>query len=208
MIYPLPAKSRGDAESRIIAQEAFVTLLQADPRVARVYQDWRRTSGLAALLEGMNAGDPTARYATGPVVVLCSCASIVLTQLTLPALLTRLPADVRYAWLSERLAAAFLAQIGHEAQPGSLGVAVGVVTPPGAPRGRRAKGAGASIRRNVEWFYRVHVLEPPESIRAIAGEYRRTAPALGLTPLRADKRKSDARSIVQEGIARARALLV
>ena len=79
----------------------------------------------------------------------------------------------------------------------NLTLTIGGLLPSQNPaRGRRAKGRGESVARNVEWFYRVHVQEPAESIASLAKHYSREV-----------NRANDARSVVQTGIARAKALL-
>jgi hypothetical protein len=70
------------------------------------------------------------------------------------------------------------------------------VTPAIALPGRRPKGDGRHIQRDVEWLYRATVKDPRDTIRALAREYADRA-----------GRRSDARSVVQIGIQRARDLL-
>jgi hypothetical protein len=63
-------------------------------------------------------------------------------------------------------------------------------------RGKYPARGGDDIVRNVKWLYRVDVKVPSDTIAAIAKEYAETA-----------GRHTDARSVVQNGIHQARALL-
>jgi integrase len=207
--YSFRAKDAADAERHLIACRALVDILQTDPRVDQVYQRWRTETGVAALIERLStAADGDALDAVRAELLLTFAgAGVAMTSLILPPFVSkelRLP----YPWLAVQLSATFQARIIQEAtRDDRWRPTVCAIVPPAVAKGRRAKGGGDSIRRNVDWFYRVHIQEPAESVRALAREYSRTAPRLGLTALRTDKRKGDARAIVQEGIARAKALL-
>jgi hypothetical protein len=62
--------------------------------------------------------------------------------------------------------------------------------------GRKPRHGGRDIARNVCWYYRVHVKRPPDTRSQIAREYAAS-----------ERRDNDARSVVQNGIKQAVALL-
>lgn len=197
MVYPMRAKSLGDAESRFLAQKAFITVLWTDPRVERCYQDWRSEFGLDALIPRLQQplDDAERDNLCGELLLRYDAALRVVPRL-MAALLEDFPA---FPWLNERLGDAFGVELANEAEPGLLKVQTVILTPPEAQRGRGAKGGADRVRRDVEWFYRVHVKQPPESVRALAREMIRAG--------RLHLNGGDGRSTVQDGIASARALL-
>ena len=196
MVYPLGAKTVPDAETRFIAQEAFVALLWTDPRVERAYQNWRDEFGIDDLIALMQqAPDGASRDAVRSEFLRRYAEAGVVIRRVVTTLLGEFPP---LPWLSERLAAAFLVDLANEVEPGLLKVQTGIVVPPQSQPGRGAKGGADRVRRDVEWFYRVHVQQPAEFVRALAREYIRE----GRLPV-----KSDARATVQDGIKSARALL-
>jgi hypothetical protein len=64
------------------------------------------------------------------------------------------------------------------------------------PLGKKPPNDGHNIERNVQWFYRAKVKHPPDSISALADEYALVS-----------GRSTDARSVVQNGVQQAHALL-
>lgn len=94
-----------------------------------------------------------------------------------------------HPWLAQLLTKQFAARV--IGLSGSLDVSPAVELP-----GRNSKGAGKHIRRDVEWYYRAEIKSPPDSKRTLAIEW---AAASG--------RDNDARSVVQNGIKRAKELL-
>jgi hypothetical protein len=194
------AKNSGAAQSHIIACNALADLVKGDPRVEQLYEEWRRASGLTELLDGMRdqRGAAAVEDLRAEFVMRYYASGVAYAGLVVPPFVAkelRLP----YPWLAVQLSAAFLVRIANEATGvNMLGLAVGVVAPQGAAKGRRAKGGGDSIRRGVEWFYRHHVQQPNESVRSLAKEHVRNNKSA---------RTSDARAIVFDGIRRAKALL-
>jgi hypothetical protein len=194
-IYPMAATTLGNAESRFVAQEAFVALLWTDPRVERAYECWRGEFGLDELIARLQqAPDVATRDAVRGEFRLRYDDAGAVVRRVMTTLLVEFPP---FPWLSERLAAAFLVDLVNEVEPG-FQVQTSILVPPQPQRGRRAKGGADRVRRDVEWFYRVHVQQPHESVRALAREYIR----VGRLPV-----TSDARATVQDGIASARILL-
>src|SRR5262249_25894638 len=64
------------------------------------------------------------------------------------------------------------------------------------PGGRHARRSGADIVRNTHWYYRLRIKHPRDKVKAIAREYAVEA-----------SRRTDARSVVQNGVKQAAALL-
>lgn len=62
--------------------------------------------------------------------------------------------------------------------------------------GRLSKNDGRHIRRDVEWYYRAEIKQPPDSISQLAREYAVVA-----------GRDTKAHSVIRNGIARAKDLL-
>lgn len=202
------AKSRGDAERHIIACDALTAILQADPRVEDLYQEWRRKTGLAALIEQLKRApdDATKRDIEAELLLVFYGAGVAMTSMVLPSFVSkelRLP----YPWLAVQLFAIYLPRIMNEATSrDTFGSAVGVMVPPGTPRGRRPKNSGESIRRGVEWYYRVHVQEPPEKVPSLARAYGREL-VDGHPRSRGWSDETDGVSAVKAGIATAKRLL-
>lgn len=100
---------------------------------------------------------------------------------------------LNYGWLAPLLLFDFGAQV---VDAGSI-----LVTPEdvGLPAGRRAKGKGEHIARDVEWLYRAEIKSPADSVRSLGREY--------LTTLSGPQRAGDGRAAVEAGIKRARRLL-
>jgi len=190
------AKDDADAERHLIACNALVELLLTDPRVERLHKDWLRETGLRTLARRVRvAKTPAIRDARQAEFAWSYGIALNVLALVLSGFVTkelRLP----YPNLALQLAMHFATAIANEAAASDL-VPVTLVFPPrGTPRGRRAKGGGESIRRNVEWFYRLHVQQPPETMAQLTKEYSKQA-----------NRRTAAHSVVQNGIIRAKALL-
>jgi len=190
------AKNTADAERHLIACNALVEVLLRDPRVEERYQGWLRGSELADLVARWNStNDDVGRQEIAHEVTVISAAtgSLMLSHV-LPAFVSR-ELRLPYPWLAVQLGAVFMtrfsASFGTAMQLNAL-----LSRPPDSRSGRRAKGGGESIRRNVEWFYRVHVKEPRDSIYSLAKAYKKQ-----------HGRETDPKSVVQNGIKRAKELL-
>ena len=98
-----------------------------------------------------------------------------------------------HPWLPRMLTSSFAAMlVGHS---GAL-----QFEPTVALAGRGSKAGGAHVSRDVEWYYRAELKDPPDSIRSLAKEYA--------TPSASNRSKeTDSRSVVQAGIRRAKTLL-
>lgn len=162
------------------AAEALVWFLGGDPRVRRAYAEWCRSHGLVRG-EIVVAVDAYMRSALeNKERDLAKLDSLVRNELGL-----------EYPWLAPLLLFAFgSTAIGNTGRlsltPADLGL----------PAGRRAKGKGQYIARDVEWFYRAEIKVPPDTVRSIAKEHSAQAQSAGLW-----------HSVVQNGIARAKDLL-
>ena len=115
-------------------------------------------------------------------------------------LVTALGLECYQSWLPHFLGWDFMRAMAEEATKGPHALTIEVPGPdaPWAARGRAPKRGDVhreDIARAVSWFYRHHVKDPPDSIRSLAAEYAEGA-----------KRESDARSMIQHGIARVRTL--
>lgn len=203
------AKNKGEAQGHIIASNALAEILQTDPRVQKVFCNWRRDSGLSDLLEKLKRApnDTVRQDIQAELLMVFYGAGVVMASVILPSFVSK-ELGLPYPTLAAQLWIIYQHRIMSEATaPGTFKSVVEVAAPDRQARGRAPKNGGDSIRRGVGWFYRVHVQQPPESVRSLAREYSEVAPARGITALRRDKRNGDARSIVQEGIDRAKDLL-
>ncbi len=191
-------KNAADAERFLIAANRLVELLLRDPRVEAAYRRWREASGLRALMPAVREAVKAGRApgdAMGAEFLLAFHAAGLVAQHTLPALCLEL--GLPYPWLMIQLSSAFQLQAAAEAFDGVAQLALVIPPQRMRSRGRRAKNDGDSLRLAAEWFYRVHIQQPAESVRALAREY---------TAVDRAKRQGDGRSNIQAGIARARAL--
>ncbi len=82
----------------------------------------------------------------------------------------------------------------HPDAPKQFGVPVYLA--PDLPQGRLPRQEGLDIDRNVRWFYLTHIAVKPESVISLARDYQSSA-----------ARTNDSRSVVQNGIKQAEALL-
>jgi hypothetical protein len=169
------------AERMGLAIEALLWVLGSDPRVQRAYQRWRLDHELFGVLD-----DATfrARMLRDKDRDLERLDRLVREELKLP-----------YAWLPQELLRDFGLTVIGEVAGETLGPRYQPVTD-GLPAGRRPKHDGEHIARDIEWLYRTTIKEPSESVSALAREYAGSA-----------GRHTDARSVIQNGIARARQLL-
>jgi hypothetical protein len=162
------------------AAEALVWCLSGDPRVQRAYADWCRAHRLVQgeIVDAVNA------YLRSPQLNkerdLATLDSLVRNELGLD-----------YVWLAPVLLFAF----GNTAV-GKAGRMTLTPADVGLPAGRRAKGKGEYIERDVEWFYRAEIKVPPDTVYAIAKEHAARAQSAGTW-----------HSVVQAGIVRAKQLL-
>jgi hypothetical protein len=208
IVYPFKAKDDATAESARLAGIAFINLLLGDARVERAYMYWRATSRVGALAGKQDA-------LVGDFLDAVGGARDDLRKEILPALVERLmsravPLESRgaYLWVVDALWWGFFVRIVNEVIPGGdFRVSTDVVRFGEAAKGRRAKAGGESIGRGVEWFYRVHVQEPPETLSALGRALGRERDSEGQTRAKSWSSATSGRSTVEAGIARARVLL-
>jgi hypothetical protein len=195
------AKDAADAERHLLACNALVDVLITDPRVETEYQNWLRLTGLSDLIAQWKSVTDAVkrREIEGELIVIYAATGSLMLSHVLPAFISK---DLRlpYPWLALQLGAIFFIKVSESLGSPPLQLNIGIVPPRDQRRGRRAKGGGESIRRNVEWFYRVHVQQPTESIGSLARAYAKETK-------RDVTDTNDARSVVQNGIKRAKALL-
>jgi hypothetical protein len=103
-------------------------------------------------------------------------------------------------WVADCLIEAFQISVfnaQHPDTPKEFGIPVYLAK--GTPQGRVPRQDGLDIERNVRWFYLAHVFSKPASIHDLARDYQASLPA--------ERGESDGRSVVQNGIKQAEALL-
>lgn len=192
-----PVHNWADGERAAMAGEALLMLLSDDSRVKAAYADWRQAHGLDSYLASLSEGET-------PEGVLAFGESIMRDEAPDREQLTRLitnDLNLPYApWLSQLLLAQFRAWAYSEARgykDRGETIAIGLTSrrrPDSTlPAGRRPKGGARNVWRDVEWFYRTEIKSPPESKRAVAREYAVQ-----------ERRHTDARSVVQEAVQRAK----
>jgi hypothetical protein len=189
------AKDRGHGDRVMLAAEALILLVVADPRFVAAYNAWRRMSGLdekihrwaiAATPQAKKQRQDDFMAAWGPAVTLTArvLPEFVATELQLP-----------YPWLSVALSSAFVMRVADD-----VGVPLTTHLPfaglVGPKAGRKAIKKQDSIRRNVEWFYRLHVQSPPDKQADLEKEYRAAV-----------RRNTDAHGNVAKGVKEAKQLL-
>lgn len=179
---PTDIENKGDAWRLTAAMGAFIVALVTDPRAEYQYPGWLETRRrLTAMLERL----PQERQLTALELYrpeeLKAHERFVREQLGL--------ADWAN-WVGPALMAAWECRM--EGRDFSIPVSILVDT----PVGKKPRADGQAIARNVQWFYRVKVKNPPDSISMVADEYATMS-----------GRTTDARSVVQNGIQQAHALL-
>jgi hypothetical protein len=176
-------QNTADAERVGHAADALVWVLGGDPRVQGAYAAWRMAHGLH-----------------GPFPDLDTFKRALLTDRDRDRdLMQRLVRDdlrLSYAWLPDLLLYDFATTVVAEITGASLGVSLTAPRVEDLPAGRQPKGGWGQVLRDVEWFYRATIKRPPDSVRALTREYERSA-----------ARHTDARSVVQTGMKRAKKLL-
>ncbi|MGE0042407.1 MAG: hypothetical protein AB7H88_08165 [Vicinamibacterales bacterium] len=164
----------------------------SDARVVAHYRSWLRARGLDARIARLRQQPTTAEVEDfGATLVSDPRGDVEALNA-----LTRDELRLSFDWLPVLLLVAYRTQAYKEARGDAEHTAVALGIRTALPQGRRARHQGEDIARNVAWYYRTKVQCPTESVRAIALEY---ATASG--------RANDARSVIQNGIGQAAALL-
>jgi hypothetical protein len=188
---PTDIGNKGDAWRVTTAAGAFVAALAADVRVLKAYPAWCYARTAAARLVAQAPSPDKATEAMRDCYrALCDETARLLADVGVP------PAWL--PWAARAMLAVFEAnRADDERDPEAPArFAIGAAIASGAPLGKRPTAEGAAIVRGVGWYYRAHVQHPPASIHALAAEYAAV-----------ERRHTDARSVVQNSIRQARALL-
>jgi hypothetical protein len=196
---PTVVDNHGDARRLTVAAGAFIwELVIADKRVEAYYRAWydahedeiRRLKTMS-----LSRDDAVRAAARFHATTLEATRRFVCADLQLPE-----------AWsqgVAKHLTDLFRRRSYNHRHPGAnlewgFPVHYGVQRP-----GKWPTRNGQDIERNVRWFYRVHVQQPPDYIHDLARDYHSwTEQRLGaMSP------NTDSRETVQGGIKQARALL-
>lgn len=178
-----------DAERALVARLELLSLLGQDPHIQAAIRRWLRSANGRRCMEAIRAAptgiEAAATWATNRAAV----GAIVTAPLKLE------PCDWLCRWLADL--ACVMAMQG-QAEWRSVHFTFCATGTPGyaGPRRRSAKGGGASLARDVGWYYRAALKIPRDSIKSLAREYAA-----------AESRHTDARAVIQDGIKRARTLL-
>jgi len=180
---PTDITNKGDADRLETTAIAWILQLEQDERVEQPYLVWLDARAAVnqqfASLPEPELAVLAASYAALEGVWM---ARVLRDDLGL--------ATARAAWSAPALAHFWECRVTGEK------FEIPVLIPKETPIGKHPRDRGADIERNVIWLYRHTVRQPPESIHDLAREYEA-----------ATGRRTDARSVVRNGIAQARALL-
>jgi hypothetical protein len=179
--------SAGQATRVASAATAFVQILRQDPRVQRAFEVWCCDHAFSVEMELSAFRAALLRDKERDVNKLQR--------------LVRDELGLAYAWLPSALLVDFGA-LAIAAMAGSpLQVDIAAPQVEELPAGRAPKGGDAYIRRDVGWYYRAEIRQPPESVYAIAKRHAAAQRAAG-APL-----NGISHSVVQNAIARTKTLL-
>jgi hypothetical protein len=197
--------NRGDAGRVVLAHGALIEALALDPEVVTIYREWRarheidpllaavRRSGTSVRSMAMD-GSGTERAITRLMRALLNESAA--DRVALEALLRERQVEAR-GWITSALLKAFQLATYNEINPTDRrGMSVhlgglGTLAAGKAPRMR-----GDDIVRNVRWYYRREIKRPPDDLHVLVKEYASEA-----------HRRTEAHSVVRNGIAQAKALL-
>jgi hypothetical protein len=200
---PSTITNRGDAERITHAAGRFIVELMADRRVQAHQYLWvaawaKGKAALDQLLErarmpgaGISAESITASIDAFQANVRAEVQRFVRTELQLK--------DAWIEWVADCLIEAFQISVynaQHPDAPKQFGIPVYLA--PGTPHGVAPRQEGLDIERNVRWFYVSEVFIPRVSITGLARDYQTSV---------SPPRENDCRSVVQNGIKQAEALL-
>jgi hypothetical protein len=201
--HPRGIGNRGDALRITRAAGSFIIELSLDGRVKAHYVVWRaawaadqqRLSAALARPTRLTEAEFRAQIDTFTAAIHTELQRFIRDELALK------PAWI--AWVSDALRELF--QLGvyneqHPDTPKQFGIPVYLV--PGTPAGRLPRQQGLDIDRNIRWFYQHKVQIKPAPIHDLARDY---ASYVGRKD--DDGRADDCRSVVQNGIKQAEALL-
>jgi hypothetical protein len=207
---PPTITTSADLERVRLALATFLELLSDDPRVRAEYAAWLRRAELEDLIKVYKRGlvdKATAESLEALQHISANMFAGREADLIDFDGFTRQVLGLQYPWLARALFGLFgktvLAAIKGQGPKIRFKATVDVDPPDfdWPVVGRRSRNAGRDIARNVVWFYRSGVKQPPDSIASLAREYlAREYPGTM-------RRSSDARSVVRNGINQARSLL-
>jgi hypothetical protein len=162
-----------------LAAEALIWILGEDPRVQRAYAEWRAARGLHGDMSVDAFAAAIRAYPEDLARLEQLCEDLGLSS---------------WEWLPGLLLLDFRVTVVGQAMGDTLAVRI---TPDGKRlSGRRPKGGGKHIPRDVRWFYRRKVKQPPDSVSQLAREHKQL-----------EQRHVDPRITVTDGIQRATVLL-
>jgi hypothetical protein len=189
------AKDHGHGDRVMLAVEALIRLALVDPRIIAAYQEWKRVSGIEDLIRRLAiAATPEARKLREADIVAAVGPALMLSARVLPAIVAN-ELKLPYPWLAVALSSAFMMRVGVDVgAPFTTPLPFAGLVSPRA--GRKPIKKQDSIRRNIEWYYRLHVQSPPERQADLEKEYRAEA-----------SRHTDAHSNVAKGVKEAKMLL-
>jgi hypothetical protein len=185
----LGADNRGNRGRIVMAHGTCTQLLAADLRMQQQYLAW-----LYAQDYHRRTGPPP--WVRTPAQLQRCMAAIRDAEITFIANVLR---DIGFPWrwCAEALVCAYFPAMRHNAQhphePRVIHVSAGLH---GVRPGQAPPHDGQMIAENVRWWYRHRIKSPSDSIHALAEEWA----------LR-EQRNTDCRSVIQDGISRAEALL-
>jgi hypothetical protein len=178
---PTDITNKGDALRLTAAAGAFIIHVVTDQRAERQYPNWLEAR---KKLDALLARWPNRReeiLASYKPVELAEHQRFVRDGLGLTAWAHWVGPALMNAWECRRDDREF---------------GIPVVVDKNLEPGKKPRAGADDIMRNVEWFYRNEVKNPSDSVSELEREYARAA-----------NRITDARSVVQNGIKQARALL-
>jgi len=167
--------SAGKADRIAITATAFVSQLRDDKRVQQAYRDWREVHGLSRI---------SVRDVEAIKKAVCRDADRDLKKLR--AFMVN-DLGLQLSWLPEALLIDFVAKfqgevasIAEARRDVTFPTVIEAPSVPDLPRGKAPKNSGEYITRDVEWFYRAKVKNPPDTVYLIATEHQHEQLAAGI----------------------------
>jgi hypothetical protein len=185
----LGADNRGNRGRMVMAHGKFPTLLAADLRIEQQFRAWVTVQD-----QRVRDGPPSWIHTQAEL----DQEMAAIEQAEIEQLAGVLQAmNVPWHWCAQALVVSLFPIMRYNARHPHdqkvLQVSAPVV---GVPHGRIPRHDGQDVVRDVTWWYRHVVKQPPDSISTLADEYAKQ-----------ENRVTDARSVVQDGIKRAETLL-
>jgi hypothetical protein len=188
-------ENRGLRSRRLVATNACLALLAQDRRVQAHFRTW-------LLVERQRNRDGPPSWVRSSADVQRAIAELREADIDALAAVLR-DMGVPWRWCAYVLVTVSFPVMRHNLTARSrseLHVVQGTVESHGLPRGRAPREGGKGIRQWVHWWYRHHVLAPPDPVHVLAAEY---VAAYTKTA----NRSPEAHSVVLKGISKAIRLL-